>query len=357
VTFPSPYPSPLRGRYLVRNRLWNAHLRVADSVLSTVVRSSRAAGREPRRVLLAVGGHLGDAVIATSAIALLRRALPAAEIGVVLGSWARVAVEGHSELRWIHTVDHWKINRSGASLAKRWLHDRRTRRQALREIRAVGYDAAVDLDIYYPNMAGLLWRAGIPVRIGYTSGGYGPLYTDPVDWSDGELHTTEQQALLLRRLAPALGDTAALSYHVPEVPFAARHRAESALRAAGVAAGDYLVVHMGSGSPLREWPREKWRDLAERLTADGHCLVFTGSGDPQRQAADDVIRGLRQCTNLCEHLGWHEFIHVVKCAKVVVCVETVASHVASAVGTPCVALWTGITRLSHWRRSALSPWC
>jgi ADP-heptose:LPS heptosyltransferase len=349
VTTATPYASPLRGRYLVHNRLWNAHLRLTDRLLRAVVRPERPDVRDPRRVLLAVGGHLGDAVIATSAITLLRRAIPAVEIGIVLGSWARTAVEGHPELRWIHSVDHWKINRSGASLPRRWLHDRKSRRRALREIRAVGYDVAVDLYMYYPNMAGLLWRAGIPVRIGYTSGGYGPLYTHPVDWSDGERHTVEQQASLLRVLAPVLTDAVAAPYRVPEVPPAARNRAEAILRDAGIASGTYLVVHMASGSALREWPREKWRQLSERLTANGQHLVFTGSGDAQWTAAEHVTRSLSHCTNLCGQLGWHEFVHVVKSAELVVCVETVAAHIAAAVGTPCVALWTGIARLSHWR--------
>jgi ADP-heptose:LPS heptosyltransferase len=342
--------SPLRGRYLVKNLGRNAFLGVTDRLLAAVARSEvTPLPAEPRRVLLAVGGHLGDAVIATSAIALVKRAFPAAEIGIVLGSWARTAVEGHADLRWIHTVDHWKVNRSRTSIATRWIHDRRSRRRALREIRAVRYDVAVDLYMYYPNMAGLLWRAGIPVRIGYTSGGYGPLYTHPVDWSDGEQHTAEQQASLLRVLAPGLAAAAGLAYHIPEVPTAARDRAEDVLRDAEVALGQYLVLHMASGSPMREWPREKWRELAAQLAADGHHLVFTGTGDPQRQAADDVARGLPRCANLCGQLGWHEFIHVVKSAELVVCVETVASHIAAAVGTPCVALWTGVARLSHWR--------
>ncbi len=347
---PAPNPSPLRGRYLVRNRPWNAFLHVTDRMLARVVRHRKASVGTPRRVLLAVGGHLGDALIATSAIAHVRRAFPGAEIGMLLGSWAKLAIEGHPDLRWIHTIDQWKMNRTGRSLVGKWMHDRASRRRALHEIRAVGYDVAIDLYVYYPNVSALLWRAGVPVRVGYTSGGYGSLYTHPVEWTDGNRHAADDHMALLRVLAPDLaGAEAPPLYHVPPVPASARERAESALREAGVSPGEYVVVHMTAGSPLREWPREKWRQLAERLTAEGHELVFTGSGALQEEAAAEVSRGLPRCTNLSGRLGWHEFVHALACAQLVICVETVAAHIAAASGTPCVALWTGITRLTQWR--------
>ena len=121
------------------------------------------------------------------------------------------------------------------------------------------------------------------------------------------------------------------------------------LREAGLEPGQFIVVHMSSGSPLREWPAAKWRELAEHLTIDGHGLVFTGSGQEQARAIADVTRDLPGCTNLCDRLEWPEFVHVVACAELLVSVETVAAHVAAAVGTPSVAIWTGIGRLSHWR--------
>ena len=350
MTHPTPYASPLRGRYLVHNRGWNAFLRAADRLLAALPRreTARPSGA-PRRVLLAVGGHLGDAVIATSAVALLRQALPASEIGIVLGSWARPALEGHPSIRWIHSVDHWKSNRSAGSLSVKWRRYATSWRSALAEIRRVGYDAAIDMYMYYPNMAGLLWGAGIPVRVGWTSGGYGPLYTHPVDWSDREEHTAEQQARLVRVLVPELGDMPAPRYELPPVPRDAALRAETVLREAGLQPGRYVVVHTGPGSPLREWPAASWRQLAERLTADGHRLAFTGSGIEQACRIADITRDLPGCVDLCNRLDWQGFVHAITCADAVVAVETVATHVAAAVGTPCVAIWSGIGRMSHWR--------
>jgi ADP-heptose:LPS heptosyltransferase len=153
----------------------------------------------------------------------------------------------------------------------------------------------------------------------------------------------------LRVLLSGLRDTPASRYELPPVPESARGRADAVLRDAGLQPGAYVVVHMGSGSPLREWPAAKWRQLAGELTADGHWLAYTGSGDEQARRVAEVTRDLPRCVDLCNRLDWQEFVRVVARAQLLVGVETVAAHVAAACGTPSVAIWTGIGRLGHWR--------
>src|SRR4030095_3015555 len=144
---------------------------------AAVRQQSSNPSRTPSRVLLAVGGHIGDAVISTATLSLLKREHPDVDIGIVAASWAAPVFGGHPDVARLHLLDHWKFDRSSRPLASKVARHRRTLATALREIRSARYDAAVDLYAYYPNMAWLMWRAGIPVRVGYRSGGYGPLYT------------------------------------------------------------------------------------------------------------------------------------------------------------------------------------
>src|SRR5437867_5632253 len=98
LTEPNPAASPLRGRYLVRNRAWNAWLRANDAALRLLMASTTRSGASraiPQRLLIAVGGHLGDAVIATSVFEPLRAALPMLDIGILTASWNRPVFEGH----------------------------------------------------------------------------------------------------------------------------------------------------------------------------------------------------------------------------------------------------------------------
>jgi ADP-heptose:LPS heptosyltransferase len=149
-------------------------------------------------------------------------------------------------------------------------------------------------------------------------------------------------------IVPALANVGDLRYKLPPVPASARQRAEATLAGVGLTTGDYVVVHMGAGSPLKEWPASSWRELVVRL-ADEHRLVFTGNGELQQHRAAEVTRDVRQCVDLIGRLAWPEFVHVLAQARLVLSVDTVAAHVASAVGTPCVALWAATTRISHWR--------
>src|SRR5437588_13129587 len=57
---PSRRGAPLRGRYLVKSPAWNTWLRANDYVMELVASSRSAHATEtPRRILLAVGRHLG----------------------------------------------------------------------------------------------------------------------------------------------------------------------------------------------------------------------------------------------------------------------------------------------------------
>jgi ADP-heptose:LPS heptosyltransferase len=342
-------PSPLVGRYLAHNPALVGFLAIADEVLRFRRPSPSAPMPDrPRRVLLAVGGHLGDAVVATAAIAYLRAVQPDTEIGLALPSWARAVFDGDDRVRWIHEIDHWKPNRSGGSFTTRWRRYRRTRRQAIKEIQLVGYDAAVDLYAYYPNMATLLWRAGVPVRVGLTSGGFGGLYTHRVDWLDDRRHLAEHQRDLVRLLAPEHPDEPPLRYTLPTDTTAAK-RVKTLLASTGADAGDCVLVHIGSGSDRRKWSTESWVALAKALEARGRRLVFTGRGEQEAAAVRSIAARLSRPIDLCDRLDWREFVEAIRGARLVITVETAAAHVAAAVGTPCVAIWSGITSRDQWR--------
>lgn len=338
------HSSLLHGRYLARNPLLVGGLRAIDALLGTLVRpAGPEAFRVPRRVLLAIGGHLGDAVIASAVFPRIREVWPGAEIGVVSGGWSRSVLQGHPLVRWIHTVDHWKLIRSDAGRVARFRRYAATRRRALEEIRQVGYDMAVDLHPYFPNSIPLLWEARIPVRAGYTSGGFAPLLTHPVDWEGAERHMAESHLALLARLDVRFSRTPRVRYSLPPVPAPPAGETEK------VPTGDYLLLHMGAGLQLKEWPAEKWHALVGSLLAEGHTLVFTGTGTEQAEQAERAIGGRAGCHNLCDRLGWDEFVGAVAGARLVVSVDSVAGHLAAGAGVPVVVLMSGMNPIVQWR--------
>jgi len=346
--------SPLRGRLLVRNPVWNAWLRASEAALAVVRdRPAPSPPPVPRRLLVVVGGHLGDAVIATSVLPLLARAFPRAELGVLVGSWARVAVEGHPAVAHVHVADHWKLARGDETLAEKIAAWQRTSARAVDELRETGYDTAVDLSAYYPNMAAVLERAEIPVRIGWTSGGHAPRYTHSLAWTGGARHTAEQHADLLRAHWPeAIGRAEAaapLAYALPTRDATVDARVHARFRSLRVEPGEYVVVHVGAGDPRKGWPSDRWRAAVRTLAAEGERLVLTGSGARDDALVREVADGVAGATSLVDRLSWSELRAVVAAARAVLSVDTVVAHLAAAEGVPCVVVRAAMSDERHWR--------
>ena len=128
--------------------------------------------QSPTKLLIANGAHLGDLVNATTLCHALK-ADPNIDIGVLCGSWAKeVPLNHHPLIEYI--LDHWKHNRSNASLFKKvyeWLITFTVRR----DINHAQYDMVIDTYCYYPNMSIALYFTNIPIRMGFSSGGAGAL--------------------------------------------------------------------------------------------------------------------------------------------------------------------------------------
>jgi ADP-heptose:LPS heptosyltransferase len=361
----------LTGRYLIHGRLPLFALRAVDSVLDRLTPSvTRPVPRNPRRVLLAMSGHLGDSIIGTSAVSFTRRLLPDAEIGVVVPSWSRHVIDGNHLVARVHTLDHWILNRSRDGLPKKVSRYLGTWRAAVGDIRDASYDLAIDLYPYYPNSALLLKSAGVPVRVGYSSGGFGACYTHTVSFVEDFLHGTERQARLIAQAldrhdviaggngtsTTASGASMPLRYELPPMDQAARERAREILRDSGVDPEGYVIVHMGAATAEREWLPEYWREVIRALTERGYRVICTGKGEREDAMAREVTGALahgradgRGAADLSGRFTWPELVAVIASARALLSVDTGVAHVAAAFGVQTVTLMATIAIVEHWR--------
>ena len=332
----------LEARYPNSSLKFKLFYGVVDSLLGifhTGARDSIVAFR-PRSILLVNIGHLGDVLIATSVLPVLRRAFPDAKIGFLVGSWSLAVVRAHPQIDWIHCVDHYRLNRStGSVLSKLWRYAK-TWHAALQEIRRRRYDVAINL-FSKPNVIGLLWQVRIPVRIGYNSGGLGPLLTHSHRWVPSTRPMAAYHLDLLTSLGIESPDKP--RYELRNPGKEATVLTSSMLQSASLEPNGYVVVHMGTGEPQREWPRDKWRGLAAKLREGAYPVVLTGSGEQETLNAAWITANTQGCIDFCGKMDWDAFVSIVSKARLVFCVESVASHVAAAVNVPCVAVWSGIT--------------
>ena len=314
--------------YPIRNRPAKILLAMVDRLLRPFSHVPKPIP-PPKSLLLSNSAHLGDVILTTSLLPPLKAAYPDLKIGML------VVIENHPLIDHIHTLDHWKTNRSPLSWQKKFRHYQRTRSQALQEIQQVGYDIAIDCPFHFPNFAPLLFRAKIPTRIGFNSAGFGPLLTHPCEWSDRSQAAALTFFSLLENLPSLSQYRDKICPTLPiQRPFSKRN---------------YLVIHIGSGNPNKEWSKERWRDLAKLLIADGYQLYFTGQGERERKTIEWITKDLPQTENLCDQLSWQAFVSVIDGAKQLIGVDSCAGHVAAAMDTPSLLLYADRHTSNLWK--------
>lgn len=322
--------SSLKGNYLIQNPLANYLFRQLDQILSLLKIEKDFPIKTPQKIILSNIAHLGDVVLMTSLLPVLKKAIPNIKIGVIVGSWSESMVKNHPLIDHIHFFDHWKVARNSSSLLKKMIKTSAMKSRLVTELKKEAYDIAVECSFHFPNTIPLTYRAGIPVRLGYISGGFGQLLTHPLPWLPNQGSVANYMLTLIQKfitvsdatLKPVLPDTPSLKIPKP-----------------------YIVMHMGSGDAIKEWPLEKWKELAQKLSQDGHFLVFTGKGEREAKMIQEVSCGL----NLCDKLSWTECISLVRDAQALISVDTGIAHVAAAFNTPSVLIFNGIHPLDLWR--------
>ena len=111
--------------------------------------------------------------------------------------------------------------------------------------------------------------------------------------------------------------------------------------------GAPVVVHPGADAPARRWPAERFAEAVRLLHAEGHEVVVTGGpdeGELTRLVSGDgaYAHDLGGGTDLAGLAG------LLERAAVLVAGNTGPAHLAAAVGTPVVSLFSPVVSASQW---------
>lgn len=99
----------------------------------------------------------------------------------------------------------------------------------------------------------------------------------------------------------------------------------------------YVVLHLTSSSPVRDWEPGHWRVVADELTRRGFTVILTtGPGQGHVAAAVDPEKRYVQCPG---NLGLATFWHLLARAKLLVVPDTGIAHLAKLTLTPTVVLF------------------
>jgi ADP-heptose:LPS heptosyltransferase len=238
---------------------------------------------------------LGDCVLTTPAIELLKRARPDLEIGVVVEDRFRSVFEGHPRI--------------SACLEPAW-----------RAIRAFKSKLCVNLH-GGTRSQWLTALSGAPYRAGFAHHNVTLAYNIRIGRA--------QEILGISRVVHTAEHVAsaffAMGVPIQEVPAASLYTTETPLT------GRYAVLHPFASSPEKRWPAEKFCEVARYLRLWNIRPVFlAGAQDDMTPfRAHDILQGsLKDATS------------VLSGAALFIGNDSGPAHVAAAFGVPAVVLFS-----------------
>ncbi len=279
--------------------------------------------RGVKKILVIKLRQLGDVLLTGAVFEVLRRRLPEARVDAYVYSEAFAMLEGHPGVNGLLGYDRgWKKLGWLGRLKREW--------EMWRRIRGAGYDLVINLtEGDRGALAARMARAR--VRVGFEPKGRWQkgLYTHVVKHCPGLRHTVERNLDALRRIGIFPGvEERELFLHVPE----------EARRSVGME-GPFVVIHPTSRWRFKCWPVEKMRKLTEELIRRGKRVVFTSGPDEiERVMVEEIARGL-DVVNLSGKVSLKELAALIEMSELLVCVDSVPFHMASALKKRVVAIF------------------
>jgi heptosyltransferase-3 len=281
---------------------------------------------EPKRILLIRLEHIGDVLLATPTYRALRKRFPHARIDILVREYTAELVRRNPNIDRVITWNAPWLSKGGS-----W----KGIRQVLRNLHAQNYELAIDLHGDPRNI--MMGRLCSRYLVGFGTRGFGFLLNKNVSY--GRRHVIDR----LLSLAGAVG--ADIRDRKMEIPLSAADKryADSVVKKHKLSNFVCIAPGAGPGRTEKLWLNERWAAVADAIIREyGATVVFIGAKREQ-PLIQDITRRMQE-KNFVDLRGEHTITQsaaVMAHANLVLSVDAAAMHIARAIGTPLLALFTG----------------
>jgi len=289
----------------------------------------------PRRVLIIKPSSLGDVVTAVPVLRGLRRTFPAAWISWLITPACAPLVRHDPDLDEIISFDRprlgccWRSPGAAAGLLR-----------LVRRLRRERFDWVIDLQgLLRSGLFAAVTRA--PLRAGFADAreGAGVFYTHAI--TPTQLHTVDRNIELARHLGiDARGEEMTL-----RVGERGRAFARSILGEHGLEAGTFWACLPPARWPTKRYPVRHWRRVVSELSRRTPVVLLGAPGE--QTLCGRVAEGQGEgVIDLSGRTGVEEMVAVLSLSRGVICSDSAAKFIASAVGVDVLCL-IGPTRVER----------
>ncbi len=287
----------------------------------------------PKKILISNIAHLGDVIVTTSIIPIIKKHYPNAQLFFLGNSNTESLIKNHNLIDGYFCFDHMRHNRKKINYLKKIIIHFQTKRLLIAQLKKEKIDLAIDFFFVNPNSVKLLHKAKIPNILGYTNGGYKNLLTLKLDkkinpfWHMSEYHLQLVNVVLeekerIRPLEPNLP-------YVKEPNYKPLKNYENK---------NFVLIHSGAGQKRRYLNFDQVEKILEVVSQDNFVL-FTGSGKEEDQHIKKLIKKKPNCINLSNKLHVLDLIYLCNKARMVISTDSSISHIASCFDNPQIVLY------------------
>ncbi len=301
-----------------------------------------------KRVLIYRLGSLGDTLIALPALHLVARAFPDAERRLLTNfpvnakAPPAAAILENTDL--VHGYFRYAVRtRNPRALLSVWWQLLRWRPQVLVYMGPARGVESARRDARFFRLCGISRLVGVPVNEDMQKN----------RWEESQQALEPEGARLVRNLAE-LGGADLETPASWDLNLTDREHARAKEVLSPTNGHPLLAVSVGTKVQSKDWGRDNWRTLLNRLAAlyPNHALVLGGASE-ESEASEFAADGWRQnssspVVNLCGLLTPRESAAVFAQAPVFVGHDSGPMHLAAAVQTPCVAIFAARNKPRVW---------
>lgn len=290
---------------------------------------------EAKRVCIYRIGNLGDSACAIPAMYAIRRAYPGAHLTLLTSPGKAGAVGAHELLEGVSWLDDTVVYHAED------IATARGRMELMRRLRARRFDLWIELPAVAASLATLFRNMMVARSAGARWGcgwRYEPRFAARAQTDFVEFPNEVERLLAIVR---AQGFTADESDFPLELSDSSRRTVTGLLERAGLATAEVMVAFApGAKLEPNRWPAERFVEVGNTLTARG-CRIVVLGGSSDASMCERIAKTIgRGAASLAGKTTVRESCEVLARCAMLICNDSGVQHLAAAVGTPCVSLFT-----------------
>lgn len=303
--------------------------------------------KQYKNILVNALVNLGDVILTTSAIALLKKAYPEAKITMLVRPVVREAVENNPVIDEVILFDYKSKENS---LGKMW--------SMVQEIKRRKFDLSISFD-RKSRPAILCWLAGIPVRVGADRifddkpSKVVWLYTHTMYIKHDLANTLQAETYqeIVRQFTGLSEHTVPVMANIP-----AASRAKAAMLLSELPANAMKIGLCVKGTfALKTWPKEYFAVVVSELAKKYQAGFFVvGAPNDEAYAAEVIAECEKEAglntgaiQNFCGKTNLLDLAALFEKTDLFVTVDTGATHMAATTGVKMVTMY-GCTSPKRW---------